>query len=164
MEEADVQAMKESLEKGKKLLLTRIQHIKIADTYGWMTVKEFKANELTSGEVEEKRLKRAIKEAEHTKQKLYKKPRHDDEKDKVTKSKTEHRFRMDDIICHNCRKVGHYVSHCPFPASSSSQSSSFTYSTSRPSSSYSSKNTSQSSSSKANRDRTQTFCFCCRLL
>ena len=149
MEEADVEAMKESLEKGKKLLLTRIQHIKIADAYGWITVKEFKANELTSGEAEEKRLKRAIKEAEHTKQKLYKKPKFDDEKDKVVKAKTEQRSRMDDIICHNCKRVGHYVSHCPFPTSTL-QSSSLAYSTARPSSSsYSSKSASKSTSTKS---------------
>ena len=55
---------KDYLEKGKKLLETRMKHIRIADRNGWLTVKEFKSDELASGDEDEKRLKRAIKSAD----------------------------------------------------------------------------------------------------
>eukprot|EP00111_Clytia_hemisphaerica_P020688 TCONS_00060990-protein len=127
--------MKDHLEKGRNLILTRVKHLRIADTYGWFTVKEFKANELSSGEAEEKRLKRAIKNAESVKTKLFKKARFDDDKEKP-KSKQDSKYRMDDIVCHGCRRVGHYLSHCPFTSASTttSQIPSIAYSTTRSSS------------------------------
>ena len=120
MENADVDQMKASLEKGKQLIESRIKHIRIADAYGWSTVKEFKTNELTCGEAEEKRLKRAIKSAESARDK-FKRARTESDKDynSTIKSKTEQRTKMDDVVCYTCKRVGHYMTHCPFASSSS---------------------------------------------
>ncbi|XP_066926708.1 uncharacterized protein [Clytia hemisphaerica] len=81
IETTDVEGITTALKKGKQLLETRIKHLRIADAYGWLTVKEFKANELTSGEAEEKRLKRAIKNAEIVKGRFYKKQKLSDDSD-----------------------------------------------------------------------------------
>uniref|UniRef100_A0A7M5XKN8 CCHC-type domain-containing protein n=1 Tax=Clytia hemisphaerica TaxID=252671 RepID=A0A7M5XKN8_9CNID len=151
MEETDVDGMKEALNKGKRLLETRIQHIRIADTYGWLTVNEFKASDLTSGDVEEKRLKRAIKNAEQVKERIYKKPRieePDGEYSKAIKSRTEQRSRMDEVVCYSCKRVGHYVSHCPFFESSSP----LAHSIKLMSSPTATKSSSSNSNSKSSRD------------
>ena len=151
MESADVEGLKDALTQGKKLIEIRNQHLRIADAYGWLTVKEFKANELTSGEVEEKRLKRAIKSADNAKSRFFnKKPKlsDDPEYNKAIKSKTEQRSKMDEVVCYSCKRIGHYVTHCPFSNSTTPLS----YSSKTFSSSSRSSSSSGSSSSKTSRD------------
>ena len=106
---------KDYLEKGKKLLETRMKHIRIADRNGWLTVKEFKSDELASGDEDEKRLKRAIKSADSLREKYTKRTKSDHKEDSHTATrKNPTRPPLDEVLCYNCKRVGHYASSCPF--------------------------------------------------
>ena len=134
LESNEVDLAKESIQKGKKIVENRLKLIRIADREGWLTVREFVSDELTATEEEEKRLKKAIRSANaiREKQNLKKAKAQDIKNTDRAPSQTDKR-RMDDIICYNCKRAGHYIYNCPFefnreskkvPQSSSTSSSS----------------------------------------
>ena len=118
----------ESLKEGKRLIKDRQKIVRIADREGWLTVQHFKADEITSDVEEEKKLKKAIKSASSAREKFARKPKTplysnkesshastssstNPNKDDTIKSTKQ---KMDEIVCFNCKVVGHYIHHCPF--------------------------------------------------
>lgn len=100
LEENELNTAKGCLQIGKKLVLSRIKLIRIADREDWLTAREFENDDLVSGSDEKKRLKKAVKSAR-------------DNKSDKPKSSGE-RYSMDNVTCYNCRRVGHHSTHCPF--------------------------------------------------
>ena len=118
--------------------------LKIADREGWGCVKHFIANDLVSGTEEEKRLKKAIKDYSKSKLEQSKNRGNSDNNKKsqpyssLTFTPNQNdmhnensnsykssyvyqgdslRKKMETIYCFNCKSVGHYSFHCPFPSS-----------------------------------------------
>ncbi len=149
LEKNDCEAATTILKQGKELLEQRIQILKLADREGWMVVRQYQQNLLfSSGEVKEKQLKDARKAAESIKRKL-----HDQSNNKRSSSSRSN--RMDEVICYNCKRVGHFSTYCPFVQKESPKlpqiSQNTSSSSSKRSSGYSTAPTSSSSkSSKGN--------------
>ena len=125
LDDNNTNGAKEKLEQGRKLIRQRTKLLRIADREGWLTVQQFKCDDLASDEEEEKKLKRAIKSAQFLKDKLIynKKVKTENNKDfDSTNRKSSNvsmyyaydKRKMDDIVCYNCKRIGHYVNHCPF--------------------------------------------------
>ena len=118
--------------------------IKIADREGWGCVKHFIADSLVSGTEEEKRLKKAIKDyskakLEHSKhrggnfdnnKRPYSSSPFTSNRQNERSSENSNNYKssyvyqgeslrkkMETIYCFNCKSVGHYSFHCPFPSS-----------------------------------------------
>ena len=73
LDDSDIEKAKEKLKQGKKSLKDRAKWVRIADREGWLTVKQFRSDDLASDEEEEKRLKRAIRSANALKEKMSRK-------------------------------------------------------------------------------------------
>ena len=57
-------SLKDVISAGENLLSERLHLLKIADRYGWAAVTEFTEVELARNEVEEKKLKKIMKDSE----------------------------------------------------------------------------------------------------
>ena len=125
LEDNNINGAKEKLEQGKQLIKQRAKFLRIADRDGWLTVQQFRCDDLASDEEEEKKLKRAIKSASTLKDKLiynnkkskteYKDFYSADKKSSSYYTQSDnYKRKLDDIVCYNCRRIGHYANHCPF--------------------------------------------------
>ena len=119
LNESDIDEAKKKLKQGKKLIHQRKKFIRIADREGWLTVQHFRSDELADNDEEEKRLKRAIRSANSLKEKLFSSNRkltNDFQNKNAVNNKppVNDKRKMDDIVCYNCKRIGHYISHCPF--------------------------------------------------
>ena len=104
-----------ALKEGKKLIKTRMKHIRLADREGWLAVQQFRSDELASDEEEEKRLKRAIKSANTIREKSSAKRQRTNEKSEPSSAqKITDKKKLDDVICYGCKRTGHFVTNCPF--------------------------------------------------
>lgn len=115
IESNDIELAKESLKNGKKVIEDRLKLIRIADREGWLTVRHFVSDDLTSTEEEEKRLKKAIRSANAARERISLKKKALEHKttEKAPSSQNDKR-KMDDVTCYNCKRAGHYIYHCPF--------------------------------------------------
>ena len=126
IDDGNIEQAKEKLNEGKKSLKERAKWVRIADREGWLTVKQFRSDDLASDEEEEKRLKRAIRSANALKEKMSKNKSvesststnsnviNNDKKYYRNSESERYSKRMDDVICFNCKRAGHYVNYCPF--------------------------------------------------
>ena len=92
LEDGDIIRAKEKLQEGKNLIKLRAKYLRIADHEGWLTVQQFRSDELASDEEEEKKLKRAIRSASSLKEKLFKKPRFENKVLSSTPTKDTHQI------------------------------------------------------------------------
>ena len=125
LEDKNITAAKDNLQEGKKLIKQRSKYLRIADRDGWLTVQQFRSDDLVSDEEEEKKLRRAKKSASSLKKKFLhnsnnKKSRTEqsdlyfpDKKSSNYSTQPYERRKLDDIVCYNCKRLGHYVNICP---------------------------------------------------
>ena len=73
LEEGDFEKAQEQLKEGKKIIGLRAKHLRIGDREGWLTVEQFRSDELVENDEEEIRLKRPIKSATTLREKMSKK-------------------------------------------------------------------------------------------
>ena len=128
IDEGDTEAAKTTLNKGKKIIKTRMKLLRIADREGWLAVNEFRTDELASDDEEEKKLRRAIRSANALREKLpksssrwssrrlssphrYRQYRQSNE----TVERYDRKGNTDNVLCYNCRRLGYLSDHCPFP-------------------------------------------------
>ena len=64
--------LQDAIKAGEKLLGDRFHLLKIADLYGWDAVEEFTATGLARNEMEEKKLKKIVKQNELKQEKVKK--------------------------------------------------------------------------------------------
>ena len=118
IEEADIEACKEALNKGRKAILKRLKVIKIADREDWLVANEYLSDQLVSDAEDEKRLQKAINTANSKREKSKKakmerpnhyKPRLREENEGASSSLRS----ADDFYCYRCYKKGHFAAKCP---------------------------------------------------
>lgn len=111
----DDQGITKALEKGKKLIQNHKQTLLIADSEGWDVAKGFLASPLVENEEQEKRLRRARKEAEQAK-KLRKVPSNDnaifEKKSSMKRFRRDENQRETQKTCWTCGSFGHFARAC----------------------------------------------------
>ena len=107
--ENDYKNTKEYLEQGKLLLQKRIKILRIADRNGWKAVRIYQEDPIASDAEDERRLKKAIKQAEAEKksapkQKVFRKP---------YRSSSSRKYGSNRKRCYTCDSPYHMARGCP---------------------------------------------------
>ena len=97
------------MEKGKSLLQKRIKILRIADRNGWKAVRIYQEDPIASDAEDERRLKKAIKQAEAEKksapkQKVFRKP---------FRSSSSRKYGSGRKKCYTCDSPYHMARSCP---------------------------------------------------
>ena len=112
---------KERLKNGKKIINTKLKHIRIADReeHGWQVVKFYESDDLASNSDDEKHLNRAKREAAAACKKMDAKkqahkrfnPRSASRGDQFSESSKSFR-RSSQLVCYGCNRIGHTRKFC----------------------------------------------------
>ena len=128
---------KDFIQKGKELCINRMEALRIADKEGWDVALAYISEELVTGEENEKRLKKARRDAKTSrdeKKKTYsstsqrtrfqpysydKYPKKEEGSDKSYNSTSRENGyyrksrKLDNITCWICSRFGHVATYCP---------------------------------------------------
>ena len=106
---SNVEKAKENIEAGRKLTLSRIKLIKLADREGWGAAYAYETDDLVSDSADEKRIRKAISTANYNKRQKRLKEREEKSNDlegQNKRQKFDKSKNLENVTCWKCGKEG----------------------------------------------------------